>query len=153
MTKGKSETARVHAAALFHLTYSFRKRMMMVRVSRSLRTVHWFVLLLVVVTGTSYSHQGGDSQQASSPGASNAASQAQSGGGHSQSPGSISQQDVIAFLNQTITWQRHFAVEQQIATEPADVIFLNDNRALLNQVVKLSFDFARAEAELMAAQN
>jgi len=64
----------------------------------------------------------------------------------------ITPQDVIAFLNQTITWQRHFATEQQIATEPADVIFLNDNRGLLNQIVKLSFDFARAEADLLASQ-
>lgn len=65
----------------------------------------------------------------------------------------ITAQDLIAFLNQTITWQRHFATEQQIATEPADIIFLNDNRGLLNQIVKLSFDFARAEADLLASQS
>lgn len=81
-------------------------------------------------------------QQAGSQGASGSSARAQ-----------ITPQDVIAFLNQTITWQRHFAVEQQIATEPADVIFLNDDRQLSNQVVRLSFDFARAEADLVAGQN
>jgi small-conductance mechanosensitive channel len=64
----------------------------------------------------------------------------------------ITAQDILTFLNQTISWQRHFAVEQQLASETADVIFLNDNRQLSNQIVRLSFDFARAEADLLSGQ-
>ena len=54
---------------------------------------------------------------------------------------------VIQFLNQTIDWYRHRAAEQQIATEPDDVLVVNDNRQLADQVVRLAFDFAQAEAE------
>jgi hypothetical protein len=36
------------------------------------------------------------------------------------------------------------SIEQQIATEPADMLFLEDNRPIGVQVVRFSFDFARA---------
>lgn len=65
-------------------------------------------------------------------------------------PASVSPQDVIGFLNQTVAWYRHLAVEQQLATEPAEVLFVNDNRELADQIVRMSFDFARAEAEVLA---
>jgi small-conductance mechanosensitive channel len=54
-------------------------------------------------------------------------------------------QDVVRFLNQTLAWYRHLAVDQEIATEPNELLFVNDNRDLANQVVRLSFEFARAE--------
>ena len=55
--------------------------------------------------------------------------------------------DIIPFLNQTIEWYRQITVQQQLATEPSDVLFLNDNRQIADQVVRLSFDFARARAQ------
>lgn len=61
----------------------------------------------------------------------------------------VQPQDVIAFLNQAIAWQQHSVVEQQLATDPVDVVFLSDNRQLANQIVRLSFDFARAEAQVL----
>ena len=61
-------------------------------------------------------------------------------------------QGVISFLNQTIVWYRQLTTEQEIATEPSDVIFLNQNRQLADQVVRLSFDFARADAQLLSAK-
>ncbi len=61
-------------------------------------------------------------------------------------------QQVLDYLNQTIDWQRHIAVEEQIATDPADILFLNGDKQAANQVLKLSFDFARAEAQLLASQ-
>src|SRR5512141_1431552 len=57
---------------------------------------------------------------------------------------------VLAFLNQTLAWYRHFPVEEQLATEPRDVLFLNDNRQMADHVVRLSFDFARAEVQNLA---
>ena len=54
---------------------------------------------------------------------------------------------VIQFLNQTIDWYRHRSAEQQIATEPDDVLVVNDNRQVADQVVRLAFDFAQAETE------
>jgi hypothetical protein len=53
-------------------------------------------------------------------------------------------QQVLAFLVETIDWYRLLSVEQQIATEPTDVLFLEDNRPIGVQVVRFSFDFARA---------
>jgi small-conductance mechanosensitive channel len=59
-------------------------------------------------------------------------------------------QQVISYLNQAVEWSRHLAVEEDLATDPADVIFLNDNRRLAKQVVQLSFDFARADAAYLS---
>jgi small-conductance mechanosensitive channel len=63
-----------------------------------------------------------------------------------------SSEDIISFLNQTIVWSRQLSTQQQLVTEPSDALFLNDNRQLANQVVKLSFDFARARAQALASQ-
>ena len=62
-------------------------------------------------------------------------------------------QDIISFLNQTILWYRQLTVQQQLATEPSDVLFLNDNRQLADETVRLSFDFARAQAQALAHSN
>lgn len=59
-----------------------------------------------------------------------------------------SDQQVIAFLTQSIAWSRQGAVEAQIAANPADVVFLEDNRVIAAQIVQLSFDFARAAASV-----
>ena len=59
-------------------------------------------------------------------------------------------QQVIAFLTESIDWYRHGAMERQIATEPADLVFLEDNRPVAAQIVQLSFDFARADASVAA---
>src|SRR5208282_4507730 len=61
-----------------------------------------------------------------------------------------STQQVIAFLTESIDWYRHRAIEEQLATEPADLVFLEDNRPIASQIVQLSFDFARADALLAA---
>ncbi len=67
-------------------------------------------------------------------------------------PPASSGEDIIAFLNQTIVWSRQLSTQQQLVTEPSDALFLNDNRQVANQVVKLSFDFARARAQALASQ-
>ncbi|HKD81758.1 MAG TPA: mechanosensitive ion channel domain-containing protein [Candidatus Angelobacter sp.] len=59
---------------------------------------------------------------------------------------------IIPFLNQTIVWSRQLSAQQQLVNEPSDALFLNDNRQIADQVVKLSFDFARARAQALAAQ-
>lgn len=67
----------------------------------------------------------------------------------SQSAALPTSNDVISFLNQTISWYRHAPVEEQLATEPRDVIFVDEDRHLADQIVRLSFDFARAEAQTL----
>src|SRR3954451_25137167 len=53
---------------------------------------------------------------------------------------------VISYLNESISWYRHFSVEQQLATEPRDVLFINENRELADQIIRFSFGFAKSEA-------
>ena len=44
-------------------------------------------------------------------------------------------------------------VEEELATDPADVLFLNDNRHLAKQIAQLSFDFARAEGRVIVTRD
>jgi hypothetical protein len=62
-----------------------------------------------------------------------------------------SNQQVLAFLTQTIDWYRHGPIERQMATGPIDLVFVEDNRPIALQIVRLSFDFARADAAIAAA--
>ncbi len=55
--------------------------------------------------------------------------------------------DIVTYLTQTINWYHGRAMERQIANESSDIAFLNDNRQNSDQIVKLAFDFARAEEE------
>jgi len=61
-------------------------------------------------------------------------------------------QQVIDYLKQTIDWHHHLAVEEQLATDPSDVLFLDNNQQVAKQALQLSFDFARAYAPLAPAQ-
>ncbi len=60
--------------------------------------------------------------------------------------------DIITYLTETINWCRGVAVEQQIANETRDLTFVNDNRRISSQIVRLAFDFARAEEEKESKQ-
>ncbi len=61
-------------------------------------------------------------------------------------------EDIIQFLNQTLLWYRQLGSRQQIASDPSDTIFVNNSRRVGDQVVRLAFDFARARAHALAAQ-
>lgn len=58
---------------------------------------------------------------------------------------------IVPFLDQTLTWYRQMGVTQQIANDPSEVTIVSDNRQLATQIVRLSFDFARAEADALAS--
>jgi hypothetical protein len=55
---------------------------------------------------------------------------------------------VIGYLLQSVNWYRHVYTERQVASDPGDLVFLNDNQAIEGQIVKLSFEFAKADAAL-----
>ena len=61
-------------------------------------------------------------------------------------------EEIIPFLDKTLDWYRQLTIQQQLATEPSDVLFYNDNRQLADQVVRQVFEFARARAQALAAQ-
>ncbi len=60
-----------------------------------------------------------------------------------------SAQDVIAFLNQNIAWYHQLVQEQQLASSPEEVLFVDENRRTAVEVLRLAFDFARADAQLL----
>src|SRR5215469_8457320 len=62
-------------------------------------------------------------------------------------------QEVIGFLNQSIDWHRQTALETQMALDPSDLMFVGDNRQTAIEVLRLSFDFARADAQLTPGQS
>jgi hypothetical protein len=55
---------------------------------------------------------------------------------------------VIGYLLQSVNWYRHVYTERQVASDPEDLVFLNDNQGIESQIVKLSFEFANADAAL-----
>src|SRR6266436_2173720 len=55
---------------------------------------------------------------------------------------------VIGYLLQSVNWYHHVYCERQVASDPQDLVFLNDNQAIESQIVKLSFEFAKADAAL-----
>ena len=77
-----------------------------------------------------------------------------SGPAISQTPstGETSANDIIQYLNQSINWYRQLSTQQQIADEPSDALVLSDNHQIADQVIKLAFEYARAEAVAVAKQ-
>src|SRR5215469_4302756 len=66
--------------------------------------------------------------------------------------GAASGSDVISFLNRTLNWYHQVSTQQELVRDPADLVFLNDNRPVADQIVRLSFDFARALAKASPTQ-
>lgn len=59
-----------------------------------------------------------------------------------------SNEQVVGYLLQSVNWYRHAYAEQRVANGPVGLIFLDDNRGIELQIVKLSFEFAKADATL-----
>lgn len=57
-----------------------------------------------------------------------------------------SNSEVIGYLLQSVNWYRHVYAERQVANEPTDFMFLDNNQTIERQIVKLSFEFAKADA-------
>ncbi len=55
----------------------------------------------------------------------------------------LSEQEVFTFIADTIDWYRHLPNAQQIGTEPADLLFLEDNRPITAEVARLAFQFGK----------
>ncbi|HEX3577573.1 MAG TPA: hypothetical protein VHY33_03335, partial [Thermoanaerobaculia bacterium] len=59
---------------------------------------------------------------------------------------------LLGFLNQTVGWYGRLDAEGQLADQPTDVLYVNDDRQLATQVVARSFEFAKAYAPLLAQE-
>lgn len=62
----------------------------------------------------------------------------------------VTSKNVIDHLNQSISWYRRITEVDQSSTAPENLLLQNNVRAAAKQVLKLAFDFARAEANLLA---
>ena len=67
-------------------------------------------------------------------------------------PSTADAQGVLSYLNQSIVWYHQLSTLQQFANEPSDILFLNDSRQIAGDVIQLSFDFARARAQVLSTQ-
>ena len=57
-------------------------------------------------------------------------------------------QQILQFLNRTVEWYQHRAVERQAARNPGDVFFTDNGRSVADGVLHLSFEFARAATQV-----
>ncbi|MGH7933523.1 MAG: mechanosensitive ion channel family protein, partial [Candidatus Binataceae bacterium] len=58
---------------------------------------------------------------------------------------------VIAYLGQAISWYRRLDAQARLAQEPAEVLFVADDRQMAREALSLAFDYARAQAALLKA--
>lgn len=59
---------------------------------------------------------------------------------------------IVEFLDQTIAWYRQLGGQQRLVSDANDAVFVSSDRQIAEQVVRLVFQFARAEAEAMPEQ-
>jgi hypothetical protein len=64
----------------------------------------------------------------------------------------LSAAQVIQILDDTVEWYRSLGTQQENATQPSDLLILFANRQTADQVVRLAFDIARANAELLSSE-
>jgi small-conductance mechanosensitive channel len=60
--------------------------------------------------------------------------------------------ELLRFLDQTVSWYGRLDAEGQLADQPTDVLYVNDDRQIAGQIVVRSFEFAKAYSQLLAAQ-
>jgi small-conductance mechanosensitive channel len=65
-------------------------------------------------------------------------------------PEKVSPQDVINYLSDTISWFRHLAVEAQLVHQPEEAIFYTNDHQMATETLSLAFQYARAQADLLA---
>jgi small-conductance mechanosensitive channel len=70
--------------------------------------------------------------------------------GVDQQSGPASASNVVQFLNETISWYHQLDTERGIASSTADAIYAEQNRQIAEQVVRLSFEFARADDQWLS---
>jgi small-conductance mechanosensitive channel len=70
------------------------------------------------------------------------------GASPSSAPASQDNTKIVQFLSTTVSWYRQRASEQKIATEPADLTYLQENARVADQTVQQAFDYARSQAQL-----
>lgn len=58
-------------------------------------------------------------------------------------------QQILGFLNRTIAWSERINAQADLADQPTDILYVNDDRQLARQIVALSFESAKAQVPLI----
>jgi small-conductance mechanosensitive channel len=58
----------------------------------------------------------------------------------------------LQYLKQTIDWHQEFHETEQLANSATEAQYLNDEHQLSKEILQLAFDFAKANAKLLARQ-
>jgi small-conductance mechanosensitive channel len=64
----------------------------------------------------------------------------------------LTAEQVIQILDETVDWYRTLGTQQQNATQPSDLLIVFANRQTADKVVALTFEIARANAELLSSE-
>ena len=57
---------------------------------------------------------------------------------------------VISYLSDVINWYGHLGVEAQLVSDPDETLFFADDRQTASEVLRLAFEYARAQAAFIA---
>jgi hypothetical protein len=79
------------------------------------------------------------------------AQQAQQGAAPSAGPAKINRDDIVNHLNAAISWYRDATTKLQTPGEPSDVVYQDNAQNLAAQALRLAFQSAKEEAEILAA--
>ena len=118
-----------------------------------------FGIALAIAISPAFAHPANSSQAASAAAASMAATAAPQAAAAS-SPASINAaaagtaapnaQSVISYLSNVIEWYGHLGVEAQLVRDPEETLFFADDRQVAGEVLRLAFEYARAQAAFIA---
>jgi small-conductance mechanosensitive channel len=61
-------------------------------------------------------------------------------------------EQVVQVLDETVDWYRTLGTQQQVATQPSELLVLYANRQAADKVMALAFEIARANAELLSSE-
>jgi hypothetical protein len=61
-------------------------------------------------------------------------------------------EQVVRILDETVDWYRTLGAQQQLATQPSDLLILYANRQIADRAIGLAFEIARANAELLSSE-
>src|SRR5581483_10504486 len=64
-----------------------------------------------------------------------------------------SEQQVLRYIGSTIDWYRQLPSSQRIGFEAADLLFLEDDRPIAREIVRLSFQFGKAVAAIESPEH
>jgi small-conductance mechanosensitive channel len=60
---------------------------------------------------------------------------------------------VISYLTDVINWYGHLSTEAQLVRDPDETLYFADDRQTAGEVLRLAFDYARAQAAFLAKAN